>query len=197
MQVVGVQRRSDTTTCPRQCRSVTRPDRHRSGRAGSSATRPRDDWTGISAISAGKPPPMSTFSRSWRVVRGDHREQHVRPGQAQHQPFGFLRRAQVGRRPSQHREPERHLAPRSRRCPASAAGPPLFAGGCTIGRSNEVAYFRIFCCFHGRFGSAGHRPPRVSMAMAMKASGVWNPLARLVSARRCVFVASESALDRP
>ena len=110
MQVVGVQRRSDTTTCPRQCRSVTRPDRHRSGRAGSSATRPRDDWTGISAISAGKPPPMSTFSRSWRVVRGDHREQHVRPGQAQHQPFGFLRRAQVGRRPSQHREPERHLA---------------------------------------------------------------------------------------
>src|SRR5664279_3765324 len=60
-----------------------------------------------------------------------------------------------------------------------------------------TALFRIFCCFHGRFGSAGQRPPRVSMAMAMKASGVWNPLARLVSARRCVFVASESALDRP
>lgn len=59
------------------------------------------------------------------------------------------------------------------------------------------ATFWIFCCFHGRFGSAGHRPPRVSIAMAMKASGVWNPLARLVSARRCVFVASESALDRP
>src|SRR5664279_2646890 len=59
------------------------------------------------------------------------------------------------------------------------------------------SFFGIFCCFHGRFGSAGQRPPRVSMAMAMKASGVWNPLARLVSARRCVFVASESALDRP
>src|SRR5664280_887275 len=57
--------------------------------------------------------------------------------------------------------------------------------------------FGTSCCFHGRFGSAGHRPPRVSIAMAMKASGVWNPLARLVSARRCVFVASESALDRP
>ena len=57
--------------------------------------------------------------------------------------------------------------------------------------------FGTSCCFHGRFGSAGHRPPRVSMAMAMNASGVWNPLARLVSARRCVFVASESALDRP
>src|SRR5664279_4610245 len=60
-----------------------------------------------------------------------------------------------------------------------------------------VEDFRTSCCFHGRFGSAGHRPPRVSIAMAMKASGVWNPLARLVSARRCVFVASESALDRP
>ena len=48
-----------------------------------------------------------------------------------------------------------------------------------------------------RPGRTRVRPPRVSIAMAMKASGVWNPLARLVSARRCVFVASESALDRP
>src|SRR5664279_5702036 len=51
------------------------------------------------------------------------------------------------------------------------------------GYGRWVKEIRTSCCFHGRFGSAGHRPPRVSIAMAMKASGVWNPLARLVSAR--------------
>ena len=70
-------------------------------------------------------------------------------------------------------------------------------GDLVVARVRSRGTNRTSCCFHGRFGSAGHRPPRVSIAMAMKASGVWNPLARLVSARRCVFVASESALDRP
>ena len=46
-------------------------------------------------------------------------------------------------------------------------------------------------------GRGGQRPPRVSMAMEISASGVWNPYARVVRVRRCVFVASERALDIP
>ena len=48
-----------------------------------------------------------------------------------------------------------------------------------------------------RCGSAGHVPPRVSVAMAMSASGEWKPYALLVIARKWVLVASTRAFDSP
>ena len=40
---------------------------------------------------------------------------------------------------------------------------------------------RIYCVVVGHFrpGSAGQRPPRVSMAMAVKCVGLWNPVGAL------------------
>src|SRR4051794_14815099 len=50
---------------------------------------------------------------------------------------------------------------------------------------------------HDLPGSGGQRPPRVSPAIAISASGLRKPYARRVSSRRWVLVASERALDRP
>ena len=48
-----------------------------------------------------------------------------------------------------------------------------------------------------RPGNGGHNPPRVSSTMAMRASGLWNPYATLVSSRTWVLVASLRALLKP
>ena len=48
-----------------------------------------------------------------------------------------------------------------------------------------------------RPGNGGHSPPRVSSTMAIRASGVWNPYAILVSRRIWVLVASLRALLKP
>ena len=47
-----------------------------------------------------------------------------------------------------------------------------------------------------RPGRLGHGPPRVSMAIAMSASGLWNPYDLRVRTRRWVLVASDRAFDR-
>jgi hypothetical protein len=45
-------------------------------------------------------------------------------------------------------------------------------------------------------GSGGQRSARVSIARAIRVSGLWKPKARRVISRICVLIASTCALDR-
>lgn len=67
-----------------------------------------------------------------------------------------------------------------------------------------LSFFRVFCTFRGsnhvavtRPGRGGQRPPKLSMARAMSASGEWNPNALRISSRSLVFRLSTLALDSP
>ena len=62
----------------------------------------------------------------------------------------------------------------------------------------------VFCTFRGsnhvavsRPGRGGQRPPKLSMARAMSASGEWNPNARRINSRSLVLRLSTLAFDSP
>src|SRR6266511_1755729 len=81
--------------------------------------------------------------------------------------------------------------------PLSGGGPP--AGAARAGVQPGLASCAAPRCrrVQARPGNGGHRPPRLSMARAISASGERKPNATLVSRRILVLTDSTSPLDRP